>query len=362
MTKETLYRVMGDIDETYIAEAYTDTKPKYRALRRWGAVAAVLCLLVGSGLLLNILSGGGLFGNNGGFFGDGDATVFAAHREDFSPAIDNAVLAQFENPDEVKKAYLMRTNEWFLADDLTDFSQAITTDTVYVALGSRELSDTDTAYSLYDVDETGTIQWDCTAYPSDDVTLPSGFSGLTDAVIAQALENLAHEDYIITYAPRISTVFIWVRGTAEGDVILTYPTRPDLLGLECGGAYTLDELQCALADAYHDNNTDFHRADHTYTHHTDTHHSNTDTDDRDLSGNHHTDDHQTQSETIHHFTDSMGCSDQSCTNPDHFHDCDDNCTDPAHYHACDVDCRIEAHHHPKQDTSGHHTDRHNNHH
>ena len=303
MTKETLYRVMGDIDETYIAEAYTDTKPKYRALRRWSAVAAVLCLLVGSGLLLNILSGGGLFGNNGGFFGDGDATVFAAHREDFSPAIDNAVLAQFENPDEVKKAYLMRTNEWFLADDLTDFSQAITTDTVYVVPGDEEVSNADTAYSLYDVDETGAVHWNCSAYPSEDVTVPSGFSGLTYTVIENTLASLAHEDYIITYAPRISTVFIWVRGTAEGDVILTYPTRPDLLGLECGGAYTLDELQCALADAYHDNNTDFHRADHTYTHHTDIHHTEPNTDNCDSYDTPDTDDQYPQKETSGHHTD-----------------------------------------------------------
>ena len=307
MTKETLYRAMGDIDETYITEAYTYTKPKYRALRRWGAVAAVLCLLVGSGLLLNILSGGGFLGNNGGFFGSGDTTVFAAHREDFTPAIDSAVLAQFENPDEVKKAYLMRTNEWFLADDLTDFSQAVTTDTVYVVPGGEKLSDTnaDTAYSLYDVDETGAVHWNCSAYPSTDVTLPSGFSGLTYTVIEHTLETLAHEDYIITYAPRMSTVFVWVRGTAEGDVILADPTRPDLLGLESGGAYTLDELQCALTDAYHDSNTDFHKADHAYTHHythhTDTHHTNTD------NGysldNHHAEEQYPQKDTSGHHTD-----------------------------------------------------------
>lgn len=352
MTKETLYRAMGDIDETYITEAYTYTKPKYRALRRWGAVAAVLCLLVGSGLLLNILSGGGFLGNNGGFFGSGDTTVFAAHREDFTPTIDSAVLAQFENPDEVKKAYLMLTNEWFLAEDLTDFSQAVTTDTVYVVPGGEEVTDADTAYSLYCVDETGTVSWSCTAYPSEDVSLPAGFSGLTYTVIEQKLATIAHEDYIITYAPQISTVFIWVRGTAEGDVILAYPTRPDLLGLESGAAYKLAELKRALADARQDATTAFHKADHTNTHHTDS----------DTLDNHHADDHHTQTETTHHFTSSMGCSDQSCTNTSHFHSCDNDCTDPAHYHACDVDCRIEAHHHPKQDTSGHHTDRHNNHH
>ena len=69
-------------------------------------------------------------------------------------------------------------------------------------------------------------------------------------MIARALVGIEYEDYIITYAGQsLSTVFVWVR-CAEEDGILTYPTRPDLLGIEIGGIYTLQELRSALCDAY----------------------------------------------------------------------------------------------------------------
>ena len=41
----------------------------------------------------------------------------------------------------------------------------------------------------------------------------------------------------------------WVR-CEKDDVLLAYPTRPDLLGLEVGGIYTLDEVKRALTEAY----------------------------------------------------------------------------------------------------------------
>lgn len=53
------------------------------------------------------------------------------------------------------------------------------------------------------------------------------------------------EDYIFTYSQRLRTVFVWVRG--EEDFLVTYPTRPDLLGLEVSGVYTLDEPKVKLA-------------------------------------------------------------------------------------------------------------------
>ncbi len=350
MTSETLYRAIGDINDDYIAQAHTSAKPARRALLRWVSVAAALCLLLGGALLSDLLGGS--------FFGNGDAAVFAAHREDFTPEIDSAILARFDNPAEVKKAYLMLTNEWFLADDLTDFSQAVTTDTVYVVPGGEDPSDTDAAYSLYSVDETGAIHWGCTVYPPENTTLPFGFSGLTYEMIEHSLSDVKHEDYIITFSPTLDIVFIWVRGTTGGDVIIAYPTRPDLLGLRNGGAYTLSEVQSALTDAYHACGASIPEADHSHKSHSDTRH-----------GDHHTDDHHTRSQAsgqtggrrhsaARRFTGSMGCHDQTCTNAAHFHSCDNTCTDPAHYHSCDADCRVEAHNHPNQQGAEHHSGRH----
>lgn len=348
MTNETLYRAIGDIDEAYIAQAHTCEKPKRRTLARWGAVAAALLLLMGGAMLSNIIGGSE---DGGGFFGNGDATVYAAHREDFTPDIENSILAQFDDPSEVKKAYLMRTNEWFLADNLTDFSQAVTTDVVYVVPGSKDGIDSDTAYSIYSVDEVGNIQWSCTAYPPDSDLVPFAFSGFTYPMIQAALATLEHEDYIITYAPQMGTVFIWVRNTAEGDVILAYPTRPDLLGLECGGVYTLHELQEALTKTYHDCHSEVRVEDHS--HQNDRHHSAT------SSGT-----------TTGHFIHSMDCSDPNCTNAAHFHDCPSDCNDGAHYHNCPTTCTIAAHGHPtdhksessNKNSSGHRNGHGNGHH
>ena len=344
MTNETLYRAIGDIDEAYIAQAHTYEKSKRRALTRWGAVAAALCLLVGGALLSNII---GESGNGNGFFGSGDATVYAVHREDFTPGIESSILAQFDDPSEVKKAYLMRTNEWFLADDLTDFSQAVTTDVVYVVPGGRDDTDSDAAYSIYSVDEAGGVQWSCTAYPPESKLVPFAFSGFTYPLIQATLATLEHEDYILTYAPQLGTVFIWVRNTAEGDVIFAYPTRPDLLGLEHGGCYTLGELQEALTKTYHDCSREVREEDHS--HQNDRHHS--------ISGS---------GTATGYFIHSMDCSDPNCTNAAHFHDCPSDCSDGAHYHNCPTSCTVASHGHPgnhtgSQNSSGHSSGHNNDH-
>ena len=101
-------------------------------------------------LVLTLFCVVGLFGckqiangiSNSGSFGNGDATVFEPHREDFSPVIEDFVLEQFETDVEVKKAYILRTNDWFLAEDMSDFSQAVTKDCVYVVPGGEDGTDT----------------------------------------------------------------------------------------------------------------------------------------------------------------------------------------------------------------------------
>lgn len=180
---------------------------------------------------------------------NGDDTVFSPHREDFSPEIACSVSAQFDHNTELKKAYVLRTNSWFLSDDLSDFSQAVTTDVVYVVPGGEPGTIGDKAYSFYRLGADGRIEWNSSAYPPEDAVTPYGFSGLTYEIIEKALSEIVYQDYIITYAQRLGAVFVWVR-CADEDVILTYPTRPDLLGIDIGGIYTLREIRRALTAAY----------------------------------------------------------------------------------------------------------------
>ncbi len=45
------------------------------------------------------------------------------------------------------------------------------------------------------------------------------------------------------------------------------------------------------------------------------------------------------------FVSGMGCSDPSCTDPAHHHDCPPDCEDYDHHHNCDLDCTEISHHH-----------------
>lgn len=242
MDNVTILDAIGMINEEAVREAKAYRRPKSRSWVKWGAVAACLCLVVG--LVIPMLNNSG-----SGPFGNGDATIFEPHREDFSPKIESSIIEQFENNSEVKKAYILRTNDWFLSESLSDFSQVVTTEVVYVAPGDKQGTDNDLVYSFYNVNKDGEIEWNSSAYPPEDAFAPFGFAGLTYEMIDNALAGIEHEDYIITYAPTMSTVFVWVRCATE-DVIITYPTRPDLLGIKNGGIYTLKEIQIALSNAY----------------------------------------------------------------------------------------------------------------
>lgn len=186
---------------------------------------------------------------NSSIFGDGNAVVFEPHREDFTPVIEDSVKKQFEDSTELKKVYILRTNDWFLSEELSDFSQVVTTDSMYVIPGGEENTSNDKAYSFYNVNEEGKVEWDSSAYPPTDASVPYGFSGLTYELIDNALIGIEYEDYIITYAQRLNTVFVWVRCKSE-DLIITYPTRPDLLGIEVGALYTVEELKEILKEVF----------------------------------------------------------------------------------------------------------------
>lgn len=244
MTKEKLFEAIGDIKEEHILEAKQPNEKKPHSWIKWGVLAACLCLVIkiGSIYIPNPNANGGC-----GF--DTGSKLLESHREDFSPEIDSTVLAQFENPDEIIKSYWILTNHWFLSDELEDFSQVVTTKVGYVSPGDDEGNDKDIAYSVYTVDEHGKIDWSYSSYPFDDTIVPNTFWKLSYEVINTALKDIDYEDYIITKCSRSGTVFVWVRCESE-DLFLTYPSRPDLTGLEVGRIYTLEEIQELLTKAF----------------------------------------------------------------------------------------------------------------
>lgn len=62
------------------------------------------------------------------------------------------------------------------------------------------------------------------------------------------------------------------------------------------------------------------------------------------------------------FVSGMGCSDQTCTDMSHHHDCPADCADYDHYHSCTLDCSEAQHHHSSKIVdsghSEHHEDKH----
>lgn len=244
MTKEKLYEAIGDIKEEHILEAKRPKEIKPYAWVKRGALVACLSLVVGIGsfvgFLLNPPSNGGCGLSSG-------SELLAAHRENFTPEIAPTILAQFEEPDDVIKVYWTLTNHWFLSDELEDFSQVVTNEVYYIYPGDDEGKDKDIAYSCYDIDENGKLDWGYSTYPSKDAPIPQGLWKLSYEIIDTALADIDYEDYIITKTPQFGTVFVWVRCTT-GDLLLTYPSRPDLTGLEIGGIYTLEEVQEILTE------------------------------------------------------------------------------------------------------------------
>lgn len=249
MTNEKLYEAIGDINEQHILEAKAPREKKTYHWIKIYALAACLCLVIGvASFSITHLFAPGNGTNGGSAFGDSGSKLLAAHREDFSPEIAPAILAQFENPDAVLKTYQLITNQWFLSNELEDFSQVVTTKVYYVYPGDDEGSDLNTAYSVYEIGENGKLEWDCTVHSPTDASVPYGLSKLTHDIIQSDLSDIEYEDYIITEAPRLASVFVWVRTSSE-DLILAYPMRPDWMDLENGEIYTLEELQEILKEA-----------------------------------------------------------------------------------------------------------------
>ena len=45
------------------------------------------------------------------------------------------------------------------------------------------------------------------------------------------------------------------------------------------------------------------------------------------------------------FVAGMGCTDPTCTDPSHHHDCPADCADYEHHHHCPLDCTDASHNH-----------------
>lgn len=227
-------------------------RKKHPTWKKWCALAASLCLAAGIGapVLMNLRragTNGGSDHSNSGCWGSGDHTLLDAHREDFTPGLSAEAEAAFEGIPGVMEIYRTLYNDWFLADNLTDFSQILTTEPLYIVPAK------DGAYSVYTLDENG-IRWGMgSSLPNNiSVSVPYALSGLTYEIIEADLAEIDYDDYIIAHSPMLYTVFIWVRCSDGEDMFVTYPARPEFVGLENRGQYTLKEIQRILTEAYYD--------------------------------------------------------------------------------------------------------------
>ena len=133
---------------------------------------------------------------------------------------------------------------------MTDFSQILTDKVLYVVPGSSEGiggKEEEGAYAFYTLDENGEARRG-SGVSVGSTTIPNQFSGLTEEIIREDLAGVDYEDYIIAQSCRLYTVFIWVRCADGEDVFVTYPARPDFVGLENRGRYTLTEIQHILTE------------------------------------------------------------------------------------------------------------------
>ncbi|MDE5590319.1 MAG: hypothetical protein K2J60_14470 [Acetatifactor sp.] len=278
-----LYDSITNVKDEFVEEAQSSKrkdcvsagKPilwrkKHPTWKKWCALAASLCLVTGMGalVLMNLLRSGingGSYHSGGfdnGFWGSGDHALPDAHREDFTPGLSAEAEAAFEGVPGVMEIYRTLYNDWFLADDLTDFSQILTTEPLYIVPGSSEGisgSAEDGAYSVYTLDENGIPRWGMgSSLPNNiSVSVPYAFSGLTYDIIEEDLAGIDYDDYIIAHSTMLYTVFIWARCADGEDMFVTYPARPEFVGLENRGRYTLKEIQRILTKSYRDSGSHF---------------------------------------------------------------------------------------------------------
>lgn len=256
-----------DAAEQKSARVAEQSRRKIPPWLKWCIPAACLCVAVGFGLLQNknAADGGSLWknrGNSDGFWGDGDCALLDPRREDFTPGLTPEEEAAFAGaPGPVMRIYRTLYNEWFLAEDITDFSQVLTADPLYIVHGAVDYkkggSDgefREGAYGIYTLDGNGQPQWGMGTSGQSDIklTVPYQFCGLTCDIIEEDLAGVDYEDYIIIQSTQLYTVIIWARCPNGEDRFVTYPARPEFVGLENRRLYTLEEMLAVLREAYRD--------------------------------------------------------------------------------------------------------------
>lgn len=110
------------------------------------------------------------------------------------------------------------------------------------------------AYGIYALDEKGQPQWGMGTSGQSDInlTVPYQFCRLTHEIIEEDLSGVDYEDYIITQSTQLYTVIVWARCPGGEDRFVTYPARPEFVGVENRRLYTLEEMQAILRNAYWD--------------------------------------------------------------------------------------------------------------
>ena len=256
MTNTNLLQAMGHIDPELIVDAAPDVPQKKCANKvwiKWCALAACVCLVVRLGtLMLPRNPHGSGIENEDNWWGSSDSEIGAIRREVFSPKFPSEAEAAFADVPGVLKTYRTLSNSWFLSEKLTDFSQILMDEAFYVVPGSSEGiggKKENGAYSFYILDENGEPLWG-SGVGGGSATIPYQFSGLTEEIIQEDLAGVDYEDYIIAQSNQLYTVFIWARCADGEDMFVTYPARPDFVGLENRGRYTLSEIQHILTECY----------------------------------------------------------------------------------------------------------------
>ena len=255
-----LYNSITNVDNQLIEEAQTKIKKKRNGWFKWAVIAACLCLVVVGALELPRLSqqsddeGGGFF-NSGGKWWSDNITIGPTHREDFFPEMSQEAAALFQDVPEVLKVYRTTVDSWFLSDQLTDYSQALTGQVVYIvpnyAEGLNQPPTGEWSYGVYATGEDGCLSLTGGAKLPENTnhTAPHELIGLTDEIILKDLSSIEYDDYIITQSTRLYTVIVWARCSDGNDRFVTYSSRPEFVNLEDHAVYTLEELQQRLANA-----------------------------------------------------------------------------------------------------------------
>ena len=240
----------------------TKQKPKRCACMKWCVLAASLCLIAGAGILIltnltrddrNSANRNSDSRNSDSFWGTRDYTLLEIHRDDFTPGLSAEAETAFADIPGVMKVYRTIPDAWFLAEELTDFSQALDAEPFYIVPGSSEGiggPPDDGAYSVYTLDENGEPRWGMGVSSPDNDTVPYTFCRLTWDIIEEDLADVDYDDIIISHSTRLYTVFIWVRCSDGEDMFITYPARPEFVKLKNRGRYTLAEIRQILSEAY----------------------------------------------------------------------------------------------------------------